>query len=74
MLVPKVDRNTLPMTVVAMQYCADAGTALLPAIAQTGKSSEIANDTTIRATRTVFLLVLSNTGCVMLAEFGLAEA
>ncbi len=74
MFVPRVDRKTLPITVVAMQYCADAGTALLPAIAHTGNRSEIANDTTIRMTRTVFLLTLSNTGYVMLAEFGFTEA
>ena len=37
-LVPSVARNVLPIMVVAMQYCEEAATELLPMMAQRGRA------------------------------------
>ncbi len=59
---PKVDKKILPITVVAMQYWADAGTELLPAMAQIGRHTEVTHDVIMRVRRIAFLLVFKSTG------------
>ncbi len=71
---PKVAKKMLPMTVVAMQYCAEAGTEVLPAMAQIGNATEDTPERAKRVTRTPLRRVLRRTGWVMFAELGLTDA
>lgn len=67
-------RNVLPIMVVAMQYCEEAATELLPMMAQRGRAI------VLRAVRIKIVIlrpllrVLITTGCVILAELGHEEA
>lgn len=57
-----------------MQYWADAGTELLPAMAQIGRHTEVTHEVIMRVRRIAFLLVFKSTGWVIFAEFGFTEA
>ena len=61
-LVPRVAPKSAPMTLIAMQYCLEAGTEPLARMDQTGSAIEVLSESVMRIVRSALRLGLTTTG------------